>query len=83
MGFQLGSLITTPEVWGLDFALPAMFIGLMLPLCTRRPAIVAAICGGAASVLFHCLGFGTGAVVTGALVGATAGVVCGGDERVE
>jgi 4-azaleucine resistance transporter AzlC len=72
-GFRLGNLITRPEVWGLDFALPAMFLGLLLPLCTRRPAITAALCGGAASLLLHRLGFGRWAAFAGALAGATAG----------
>jgi 4-azaleucine resistance transporter AzlC len=76
-GFQLGVLIANPEAWGLDFALPAMFMGLLLPLCTHRPAVVAALCGGAASTLFHCLGLGPWATFTGALVGATAGVAFG------
>jgi 4-azaleucine resistance transporter AzlC len=72
-GFQMGNLIERPEVWGLDFALPAMFLGLLLPICTRRPAVAAALCGGAASLLLHRLGFGRWAVFTGALAGATAG----------
>jgi 4-azaleucine resistance transporter AzlC len=73
-GFRLGDLIERAEAWGLDFALPAMFIGLLLPLCSRRPAVVAAVCGGAAAALLHRLGFGTWAAFTGALAGATAGV---------
>ena len=46
LGFFLGSLIAKPEVLGLDFALPAMFIGLLLPICTHRSAVVAALFGG-------------------------------------
>jgi 4-azaleucine resistance transporter AzlC len=72
-GFQMGNLIERPEVWGLDFALPAMFLGLLLPICTRRPAVAAALCGGAVSLLLHRLGFGRWAAFTGALAGATAG----------
>ncbi|MDR2175142.1 MAG: AzlC family ABC transporter permease [Synergistaceae bacterium] len=72
-GFQMGNLIERPEVWGLDFALPAMFLGLLLPICTRRPAVAAALCGGAVSLSLHRLGFGSWAAFTGALAGATAG----------
>jgi 4-azaleucine resistance transporter AzlC len=72
-GFQMGNLIERPEAWGLDFALPAMFLGLLLPICTRRPAVAAALCGGAVSLLLHRLGFGRWAAFTGALAGATAG----------
>jgi 4-azaleucine resistance transporter AzlC len=73
-GFHLGPLIARPEAWGLDFALPAMFIGLLLPICTNRPAAIAAVCGGATSALFHLLGLGRWGVFIGALVGATVGV---------
>jgi 4-azaleucine resistance transporter AzlC len=72
-GFRLGNLIARPEVWGLDFALPAMFLGLLMPLCTRRPAVTAALCGGAMSLLLHRLGVGRWAAFIGALAGATAG----------
>jgi 4-azaleucine resistance transporter AzlC len=72
-GFHMGSLIANPAAWGLDFALPAMFAGLLLPICTRRPAVVAGVCGGATSTLLHCLGFGAWGAFIGALVGATAG----------
>lgn len=74
VGFYLGSLIAEPEVWGLDFALPAMFVGLLLPVCGQRPAAVAALCGGAVSVLLHTLGVGAWAAFAGALIGATAGL---------
>jgi predicted branched-subunit amino acid permease len=72
-GFHLGSSIANPESWGLDFALPAMFMGLLVTLCNGRPAWVAAVCGGAAAVSLHCLGLGRWAAFLGALVGATAG----------
>lgn len=74
VGYYLGSLIENPEVWGLDFALPAMFAGLLLPLCTHKPAVTAAVCGGAAAVLLYCLGLGSWAAFLGALIGATAGI---------
>jgi 4-azaleucine resistance transporter AzlC len=74
-GFRLGNLIAEPEVWGLDFALPAMFLGLLLPLCARRPAVIAAFCGGAVSLMLHRLEFGQWAAFIGALAGATAGTL--------
>ncbi|MDR1621891.1 MAG: AzlC family ABC transporter permease [Synergistaceae bacterium] len=72
-GFHLGSSIVSPRTWGLDFALPAMFTGLLVPLCNSSPALTAAVCGGATAVLLHCLGFGRWAAFIGALAGATAG----------
>ena len=75
IGFYLGALIEHPEVWGLDFVLPAMFIGLLLPSCRRRPAVFAAMSGGAVSVALYLLGAGNWAVFLGALTGATAGAL--------
>jgi 4-azaleucine resistance transporter AzlC len=82
-GFYLGFLIVNPEAWGLDFALPAMFAGLLLPVCRNRPAIIAAAAGGVTSVLLTQLGLKTWGAFTGALIGATAGVVLGGSKYVE
>lgn len=81
VGFYLGSLIANPATWGLDFALPAMFVGLLLPLCSRRPAVIAALCGGATSLALYRIGAGTWAAFCGALVGATAGVLFGEAKR--
>jgi 4-azaleucine resistance transporter AzlC len=74
VGYYLGALITHPEAWGLDFALPAMFAALLIPTCKHKPAIVASLCGGAASVTFYLLGAGSWAAFFGAFIGATAGV---------
>jgi 4-azaleucine resistance transporter AzlC len=73
-GHRLGALIEHPETWGLDFALPAMFIGLIMPACSRRPALAAAISSGAVSVSLYVAGVGRWAAFIGAIVGATAGI---------
>jgi 4-azaleucine resistance transporter AzlC len=72
-GFHMGALIGGPEAWGLDFALPAMFIGLLLPACGQTPAVTAALAGGVVSVALHLAGAGNWAAFIGALAGATAG----------
>ncbi|NLL36433.1 MAG: AzlC family ABC transporter permease [Fretibacterium sp.] len=74
IGFTLGLLIRDARAWGLDFALPAMFIGLLTPLCHARPALTAALCGAGVSTALFRAGFGSGAVIVGALIGATAGL---------
>jgi 4-azaleucine resistance transporter AzlC len=79
-GYRLGALIESPETWGVDFALPAMFIGLLIPTCKNRPAVTAALCGGGASVALHLSGAGSWAAFLGALVGATAGTLAWGDD---
>ncbi|MDR1137254.1 MAG: AzlC family ABC transporter permease [Synergistaceae bacterium] len=74
IGHKLGALIKHPEAWGLDFALPAMFIGLLMPVCARRPALLAALFGGGASLSLYLAGLGKWAVFLGAIAGATAGI---------
>ena len=74
VGYSLGTLIEHPEAWGLDFALPAMFVGLLLPMCGNISASAAALVGGAVSVTLHLCGAGSWAAFLGALAGATAGI---------
>ena len=84
VGHRLGALIERPEVWGLDFALPAMFIGLLMLSCRNRSAIAAALTGGVVSVALYLAGFGWWAAFLGAIAGATAGTLVSGgftDER--
>ena len=74
-GHSLGVMIADPETWGLDFALPAMFVGLLLSACGNKAAVAAAVTGGAAAVGLHLLNAGNWAAFIGALAGATAGVL--------
>jgi 4-azaleucine resistance transporter AzlC len=83
VGHRLGKLIERPEAWGLDFALPAMFIGLLIPSCRDRRSVTAALSGGAVSVVLWLAGFGRWAAFIGAAAGATAGTFLAGNERDE
>lgn len=78
-GAFLGEWITNPEAFGLDFALPAMFIGLLaLTLLSRRTFRRDLIVGTAAAVIavIVSLVWSTGAGVIAATVAAsTIGVV--------
>lgn len=74
-GYNLGAMITNPEVWGLDFALPAMFVGLLLSACKNKAGAAAAVAGGIISVGLHLLAVENWAAFFGALGGATAGIV--------
>ena len=84
LGNRLGTLIERPEVWGLDFALPAMFIGLLMLSCRNKSAVAAALTGGVVSVALYLAGFGWWAAFMGAVAGATSGTLVSGvaaDER--
>ena len=72
VGVLVGPII--PEDWPVEFALPAMFIGIVVPALQTKPALVAAmvgaLIGGAASGLP--LGLG---LLTGGLIGVLAGTL--------
>jgi len=74
-GYNLGALIVNPEVWGLDFALPAMFVGLLISACKNKAGIAAAIAGGIISMGLHLFSVENWAAFFGAFGGATVGVM--------
>ena len=66
-----------PEAWGLEFAVPLVFLALLVPAMEDRTTSLAAVVGGAVA-----LAAGGLALDLGLLVGATAGVAAGfGAER--
>ncbi len=70
-GIALGRGV--PPAWELTFAVPLVFIGLLVPAVTSRPRLVAALVGGAVAVLGAPLPFNLG-LVAGALAGVGAGL---------
>lgn len=70
-GILLGGAV--PEQLPLDFAVPLVFLVLLVPAITSRPAAVAALAGGGAAVLAAELGAGPLAVIVGAVSGILAG----------
>lgn len=61
-----------PATLGLDFAVPLVFLALLVPAMDDRPSTVAGLLGGAVAVLAGGL-----ALNLGLLVGATVGVASG------
>lgn len=72
LGLLIGPVV--PETWQLDFAIPVMFVGIVVMSIDRYPKAVAAIVGATASYLFAGLSNRAGLLV-GALVGIIAGVL--------
>jgi 4-azaleucine resistance transporter AzlC len=66
-----------PPAWQLDFAIPLMFLALLMPLVQTRPALVAALTGGVLALLLAGLPFNLGLVIA-ALSGIAAGTVAEG-----
>lgn len=50
LGCLLGSRIPNPEKWGLDFALPAMFIGLLFMQMKNKKDVLISLAAGILSV---------------------------------
>lgn len=77
-GALLGSAV--PESVPLTFAVPLVFLVLLIPTLSARHSVVAAAAGGATTVLALEAGVGPLAVMIGALVGIVAGAVVDSDE---
>lgn len=74
VGIIAGERIPDPSRWGLDFALDVTFIGMVIPMIRRRPALVAAVVAGGAALAAHGLPNQLGLMVA-ALAGVAAGVI--------
>lgn len=73
IGILIGNAV--PESLPLDFAVPLVFLVLLVPAITSKPAAVAAIVGGGVTVLAQEAGAGHMSVLFGALAGIVAGAM--------
>lgn len=80
-GVLLGNAV--PDSLPLGFAVPLVFLVLLVPTLTRLHAVVAAIVGAAATVVSLELGAGALSVMIGALAGVAAGALADTDDPVE
>lgn len=71
-GFFLGNLI--PESWSLEFAIPLVFLALLILAVTSKPGLLAAVVGGIVAVGALDLPYGLG-LIAGAVAGITAGMI--------
>ena len=86
LGVLGGQILPDPRPWGLDYALPALFVALLVlqlrpedkgyeQRSKRRVQVTVAGVSGAAAVLFALLGIDPWGVILATLLGATLGVV--------
>lgn len=68
---------TLPADTPLDFAVPLVFLVLLVPVVKDRPSVAAAVVGGAAAVIGAQLGAGGTSIVIGSVLGIAAGAVLG------
>jgi branched chain amino acid efflux pump len=71
LGIVLGARI--PDDWNLDFAIPAVFLALLVVSVKSRPGVVAAAAAATVAVLGHRMPYGLG-LATGIVCGIAAGV---------
>jgi 4-azaleucine resistance transporter AzlC len=71
-GVVVGAQI--PESFGLEFAIPLVFLVLLIPVIQTRPGLTAAVSGGLVAVLANGIPFHLG-LVAGAVAGIGTGVV--------
>ena len=71
-GVLLGASI--PESWSLDFAIPLVFLALLVPALRDRPSVVAALVGGVVALAANDISYNLGLLI-GALSGIVAGVI--------
>lgn len=72
LGLTVGQLIPNAAAWGLDFAMVATFIGMIVPYATTRPMVGAILVAGIVAVLANGLPH-----KLGLMVAAIAGVATG------
>jgi len=72
LGVVLGTGV--PDAWGLEFAVPLVFLALLVPAMEDGPTTVAGILGGTVAVVATGLPLNLGLLV-GATVGIAAGLV--------
>lgn len=74
VGAFSGELVTDVRPLGLDYALPAMFLALLLPLCAERLHLLVAVAGAVFSVGLNMAGAGRWSIIIATLLAATAGL---------
>lgn len=72
IGLVFGQTVPNLAAWGLDFAMIATFIGVVVPMLRNRPQIAAALVAAVTALIFHDLPY-----KLGLMAAAFAGIVVG------
>lgn len=75
LGAAIGNIIPNPEVFGLHYALPAMFIGLLVIQIRGKLGIIAAVCAAVLSLVIKQNMPGNWNVILASIITATMGVI--------
>ncbi len=74
LGHYASTLIGNMELFGLDFALPAVFIALLLILMRTQIMLVVALVAGVVALAIYLAGLPRLSVIVAAIIAATVGV---------
>jgi 4-azaleucine resistance transporter AzlC len=74
LGATIGRLIPNAAAWGLDFAMPVTFIGMVIPYLKNRPMVAAVVVAGVTALLAHPMPNQMGLMIA-TLAGIIAGVL--------
>lgn len=74
VGYLLGGQIADVRPIGLDYALPAMFIALLVPQFVKPVYLVMAVVSGLLSVILYLLGFSQSHVIAATVIASTLGL---------
>jgi predicted branched-subunit amino acid permease len=72
LGLTAGQLIPNAAAWGLDFAMPVTFIGMVVPYLKNKPMLATVIVSGLVAVLTYPMPNKLGLILA-----AVAGIVAG------
>jgi predicted branched-subunit amino acid permease len=75
IGIYSGQMIAEIEPFALDYALPAMFIALLVMQIKNKVQVLVAVLAGALSLGLYLLGFQQWYVIIATVLAATLGVV--------
>jgi len=74
IGLTIGHWIPNAASWGLDFAMPVTFIGMIIPYVKNYPMVMTVIVSGLTALLAHGLPHQLG-LMAAAIVGIAAGMI--------
>ena len=83
LGVVLGSYISNPLAWGLDFAMPATFLALLIPRLTDRTSLIVCLTAAIVSVAAAVLIPGKWYIILACLAAVAAGACLEGGEADE
>ena len=75
VGGLLGGMMPNPTRWGIDFALSAMFIALLIMQIDNKKKVLVSICAAGISILIAMSLKGNWHIIISAVLGATIGVI--------